>query len=99
MGQGTSNDGRLGIDGAIEVFARGFAFTRSSTHPTEARRVGPAWVIRDRPRERATDYRREQWAAHGVEPAKLNSLVRRQTRRWFCICAIVAEGEPDGALR
>jgi GNAT superfamily N-acetyltransferase len=99
MGQGTSNDARLGMDGAIEVFARGFALTRSRTHPTEARRVGPAWVIRDRPRERATDYRREQWAAHGVEPAKLDSLVRRRTRGRFCICAVVAEGEPEEALR
>ena len=31
----------------IEMFARGFCFTRSFTHPYLAERVGQIWVVRD----------------------------------------------------
>ena len=36
---------------AIEVFARGFCFTRSFTHPYLAERLGKVWVVRDGPRK------------------------------------------------
>ena len=51
----------------IEVFARGFCFTRSFTHPYLAERIGKIWVVRDAPRKRG-DYRREEWIVHGVAP-------------------------------
>ena len=35
---------------AMEVFARGFAFTRSFTHPYLPDRVGDLWAVRDGPR-------------------------------------------------
>lgn len=87
------------VDRAIEVFARGFAFTRTFTHPFEARRIGPAWVIRDSPRKRADDYRREEWVAHGVAPQDLHELARKHTRGRYCLCPIRDSNEPDAPLR
>ena len=55
---------------AMEVFARGFAFTRSFTHPYLPERVGDLWVVRDGPRKKG-DFRREEWIAQGVTPRKV----------------------------
>ena len=87
------------LDLAIETFARGFAFTRSFTHPYLAEQVGPLWVVRDAPRRRERNYRREEWIAHGVEPAEVDRSARAGTRGRFVICAIRAADEPDEPLR
>jgi ribosomal protein S18 acetylase RimI-like enzyme len=87
------------IDLAVEVFARGYAFTRSFTHPYLAERVGPLWALRDAPRRRAADYRREEWAAHGVEPAEVDRVARAGARGRFAICAVRALDEPAEPLR
>ncbi len=84
---------------AIEVFLGGVAFARSYTHPYEAHRLGPLWVLRDAPRKRAADYRREEWIVFGLDPAKADVLIRRQTRGRFCICAIRETDQPDESLR
>ena len=84
---------------AIEVFARGFAFTRSFTHPYLVGRAGPLWVVRDAPRKRAVEYRREEYIAHGVEPPEVDRIARAHARGRFCISAIRAAGEADGPLR
>jgi GNAT superfamily N-acetyltransferase len=55
--------------------------------------------MRDAPRKRAADYRREEWVAYGTDPVDADHLIRRETRGRFCICAIRAMDEPDGALR
>jgi len=48
------------IESTIEVFARGFAFTRSFTHPYLAERIAPGvWVLRDATRARGS-YRAEE---------------------------------------
>ena len=88
-----------GLDRAIEVFARGFCFTRSFTHPYVAERVDQLWVVRDAPRKRAKDYRREEWIAHGVAPEKVDRVAREHTRVGFAVCAIVALDEPDESIR
>jgi hypothetical protein len=54
------------IERAIEVFARGFAFTRSLTYPFRADRIGKLWVMRDAPRRNNKDYRAEEWISYGV---------------------------------
>jgi len=77
----------------------GVAFARSYTHPYEVHRVGQLWVMRDAPRDRAADYRREEWIVYGAEPEKADELIRRQTRGRFCICAIRAMDQPDEPLR
>jgi GNAT superfamily N-acetyltransferase len=87
------------LDLAVETFARGFAFTRGFTHPFLAERVGPLWALRDAPRKRAADYRREEWVAHGVEPAEVDRLARAGTRGRFVVCATRAADEPAEPLR
>jgi hypothetical protein len=75
---------------AIEVFLGGVAFARSYRHPYEVHRLGQLWVMRDAPRKRSADYRREEWVAYGLDLAKADALIRRHTRGRFCICAIRA---------
>jgi GNAT superfamily N-acetyltransferase len=84
---------------ATEVFVHGFAFTRSFTHPCLGERVGPLWVVRDAPRVKAADYRREEWIATGTAPVAVDRLARANTRGRFVICAIVPAGTDDGPLR
>lgn len=86
------------LQGAIEVFARGFCFTRSFTHPYLAERMGKVWVVRDAPRKRG-DYRREEWIAHGIAPRKIDQVAREQTRGRFAVCAIYGINESDEELR
>ena len=83
---------------AIEVFARGFCFTRSFTHPYLAERVGEIWVVRDAPRKRG-EYRREEWIAHGVTPEVIDETARKHTRGRFAVCAIHDVDEFDQLLR
>jgi GNAT superfamily N-acetyltransferase len=83
----------------IETFVRGFAFTRSFTHPYLPEHVGGVWVVRDAPRKRAADYRREEWIAWGDEPAEVDRLARRHARGHYCVCAFRATAEPDATLR
>ena len=83
---------------AIEVFARGFCFTRSFTHPYLAERVGENWVVRDAPRKRG-EYRREEWIAYGVAPEEIHATARKHTRGRFAVCAIHRVDESDQPLR
>ena len=83
---------------AIEVFARGFCFTRSFTHPYLAERVGKIWVVHDAPRKRG-NYRREEWIAHGVPPEEIDETTRKHTRGRFAVCAIYDADESDQPLR
>jgi GNAT superfamily N-acetyltransferase len=86
------------IERALEIFARGFCFTRSFTHPYLAERVGPLWVMRDGPRKK-NDYRNEEWIAFRVPPAKADRIARSKTRGRFVICAIRSIDETDEPLR
>jgi GNAT superfamily N-acetyltransferase len=55
--------------------------------------------MRDAPRKRAADYRREEWVVWGTNASNADKLIRERTRGRFCICAIRAVDEPDEALR
>ena len=66
---------------AIEVFARGFSFARSFTHPYVAERCSPngagsaagtLWVLRDADRRTGT-YRKEEWVSHGLVPEHVHA--------------------------
>ncbi len=83
---------------ALEVFARGYCFTRSFTHPYLASREGSIWVVRDAPRKRGA-YRREEWIAHGVDADEIDRVGRMSARGQFGICAICATGESDIGMR
>jgi GNAT superfamily N-acetyltransferase len=84
---------------AIESFARGVAATRCFTYPSNAELIDRCWVIRDVPRKGGRGYRREEWAAHGIDPAEVDAAARRGTRGRFCVCAIHAADESDVPLR
>jgi hypothetical protein len=86
------------IDRAMEVFVRGFAFTRSFTYPYLAERVGPLWVMRDAPRKRG-EYRNEEWVGHGVDPEEIDCIVRAQARGRFAVCLLCGLDEPQEPLR
>jgi len=91
------------IGKAIEVFVYGYAFARSFTHPYEPHRVENLWVVRDAPRKKPADYRREEWVVRatdaGAEAATVDQIIRRHTRGHFCICAIRKMDEPDAPIR
>jgi GNAT superfamily N-acetyltransferase len=88
-----------GIEFAIEVFVRGHSAGRSRTFPSEVSRVGPLWVMRDAPRRNPRDYRKEEWIAHDVAPKEVDAMARQHTRGHFFVCAMIAEGAPDGPTR
>ena len=89
----------LAIEVAIEVFVRGHSAVKSRTYPYEVSRVGPLWLMRDAPRKNPRDYRKEEWIAHGVDPAEVDAIARRHARGRFFVCAMIAAGEPDGPAR
>jgi GNAT superfamily N-acetyltransferase len=88
-----------GIKFAIEAFVRGHSAIRSRTFPYEVSRIGPLWLMRDAPRRNPHDYRKEEWIAHDVDPRKVDAVAQRHTRGRFFVCAMIAEGEPDGSTR
>jgi GNAT superfamily N-acetyltransferase len=84
---------------AVEVFARGFAFTRSFTHPYIAEQVVEGvWALRDAQRKRG-NYRSEEYVAHGIEPARFDAIARQHTRGQYRLCAIRTMEESDDVLR
>jgi GNAT superfamily N-acetyltransferase len=88
-----------GIEFAIEVFVRGHSAIRSRTFPYEVSRVGPLWLMRDAPRKKPRDYRKEEWIAHDVNPTEVDRIARQHARGRFFVCAMIAEGEPDEPTR
>jgi GNAT superfamily N-acetyltransferase len=88
----------LKIERAVEGFVRGLCFCRSFTYPYLAKRVGPLWVARDRPRK-SGNYRNEEWAAFGVRPEDVDRIVRRDRKGRFAICQMHPVGEADEEMR
>lgn len=84
---------------ATEVFVQGFGFTRSFTHPYLGERIGSLWVLRDAPRKKAVDYRREEWVVCRAVPVEVDRVARKTTRGLFCVCALLGAGESDLSLR
>ena len=86
------------INQAVETFVRGYAYTRSFTHPYLVEQFGPVWVTRDGPRK-SGDYRTEEWIAHGVPPEEVDRLAREHARGKFAVCAIRGSDDPMAPLR
>src|SRR5688500_7939283 len=83
---------------AIEVFVRGFCFSRSYTHPYTAERIDGAWVMRDAQNRRSYS-RVEEFVAHRIAPADLAALARSHARGHFRICAMRIANESDSEIR
>jgi hypothetical protein len=92
------NDRRQ-LESAIEVFVRGHAAVRSKTHPYVVERFGPVWVMRDAPRQKASDYRKEEWVVSGISPAEMSSIAGRYRRGHHFVCDLLPDGVPDIDLR
>ena len=92
-------DADVDLARVVETFVRGFAFTRSFTHPYNPERVEGIWVVRDAPRKNPADYRREEWVPVGHNAAEVDRVARRNARGRFCVCAVRAAGEDDGPIR
>lgn len=94
------------LERAIEVFARGFSYVRSRTHPYEATPAPvpgypdapPLWVLRDGERRRG-NYRTEEWVCCNVPPPVVHAAARAGTRGRYVICAIHPAGSSDRPLR
>jgi len=83
------------IPQALEVFVKGFSFTRSITHRYVAEKIGPLWVMRDAPRQ-SGNYRNEEWVAYNVTPEEIDSIARAHTRGRYAVCVIHSIDEPAG---
>lgn len=96
---GTNHHASDDLREVIEVFARGFAFTRSFTRPYLASKVGQAWWLRDDP-ERRNRRRNDEWIAPGgVDPEKLDRWARERAAGKFLISAVASDAKEEAALR
>lgn len=78
----------ISLQEGIVAFGRGFTFTRSFTHPYELVRVGPVWVLRDRPRT-SGDERAREVLVTGLDPEVAAPHVEKAANgRRFFLCAI-----------
>lgn len=87
----------ISLDDAVETFVRGFCFTRSFTHPYVPERIDGAWLMRDGPGRK--EPRRQEWAACGLSPSKIDALARKHCRGRYVISAILPLGEPNERFR
>jgi GNAT superfamily N-acetyltransferase len=94
-----SNDKTDRIKRAIEVFLHGFSRSKSQTWPCEFSRVGPLWWLRDAPRKRAAEYRKEEWIAFGVTPQVAHETALRGTRGRYCIGSISGSRRSEELLK
>lgn len=86
------------IEDAVEVFVRGYAATKSLTHPYVPERFGNAWVMRDGPGKRR-DPRNEEWVGTGISPGSLDRLAGVQARGRFAVAWVCPLGESDRGAR
>jgi GNAT superfamily N-acetyltransferase len=84
---------------AISVFAHGFAFTRSFTHPYLVKTLSDrARLLHDGPRT-SGDSRTAEFIAHDIPVAELTELAREKAPGRYRICYMLPSGEPDGPIR
>jgi GNAT superfamily N-acetyltransferase len=88
----------IDLDAAMAVFAHGFAYTRSRTHPYLAERRGALWVLRDGPR-RHGNARTEEWLAPGGDPAQVVAQVLAEARGRHALCVLHPQPTSHDALR
>ena len=89
----------ISFERAVEVFVRGFCFTRSYTSPYRAERVDGAWVMRDAP-EKKRDRRVEEFVGYGLSPIEWAGIARKNAHsEVFRICAMLLPDEDDSVLR
>ena len=83
---------------AVGVFARGFATTRSRTHPYLARRVGPLWYLHDAPRKDPRKLRAAEFIACGSRPATVMKHIEATAPPRRALCVIHPGPGRDAAI-
>ena len=86
------------MDRGIEVFAKGFADTRSFAHTCLAKRVGKLWHVKDAPRKKG-DYRREEWIGWGVPAERYRDAAEKHSITRHCVSAICPIDDPEEELK
>ncbi len=84
---------------AIEVFVKGYCVGKSMTHPYESNFMDGIWQLRDAPRKKSGDFRKEEYVAASKEPKTIHQLARESTRGWYFISDLVPEGQEADARR
>jgi GNAT superfamily N-acetyltransferase len=87
------------LESAIDVFAAGFAMTKSRTWPYEVVRIGGVRVLRDVERRNPKDYRKEEWIVQDTPPSRVDTLARKHTRGRFFVCPIIRPEESAEELK
>lgn len=101
----------MNIESAISVFVEGHSRTRSRNHSCEGIRVfnagagrsrkkaGGIWCLRDVPRSRAADYRKEEWIGWRVAPRLLHETALAGTRGRYFLGAVVDPSDESEQVR
>lgn len=84
---------------AIETFVRGYATTKSLTHPYEAIQFGSVWGLRDGTRKNLKNYRKEEWIACAEDDRKLLEAVTRNSRGWHFLGVFVESDQSIAPTR
>lgn len=89
----------ISFEDAVEVFVRGFQFTRSYTHPYLAERIAPqVWRLHDGPRK-SGDQRNEEFVAWDTDAETIHRLTESFARGSFKVSAIVSDATHEAELR
>lgn len=88
----------MDVEAAVEAFVRGFAATRSLTHPYVPQRIEGAWVMRDEPPKRR-DPRNEEWVAVGLTAREVDDIAGRHSRGRFAVAWVCPLGASDAEAR
>ena len=72
----------ISFERAVEVFVRGFCFTRSLTSPYLPEQIDGVWVMRDHPDKKR--YRRvEEFVGHGVTAHQWAQIAIKRAQRFI----------------
>ncbi|HEY0868227.1 MAG TPA: GNAT family N-acetyltransferase [Fimbriimonas sp.] len=87
----------LGIDRALGVFAKGFCFTRSYSHPYESVALGPMRLLRDQGNPRTP--RAAEVVVNGTPAAEAAGLIRQARLGRHFVCAYASSDGDAKAVK
>ena len=87
------------LEEAIEVFVRGFCFTRSYTYPYVCEKFGPVWVMHDAAGRSPDHVRNTEWVTCGISPSEMDRIAGEHFFGKNALCYARAMDQPDAPLR
>lgn len=76
----------MDLPDVIDTFTLGFSASRSITYPFIVERVGPLWMMRDKPRSDAKKERNREYVALDTSAARVVKTIGRTKPRGYVIC-------------